>query len=218
MTPPSRRDSAEEARTRILAAAADCLVRDGLANVRMAAIARRAGVSSGLLHYHFDTKERLFAAVLRYSSEVSNALTADRLERAGSDAAGRLSAFLDRCLPSDERLTHDWLLWQELDLLCLRQPELAEVGAQVYDALYDAVADLVAAGVGAGVFDLPPEQVRTVAESSVALCDGIGARVLAPQDLSLDEAREMVALAVGRLVGHRGPLPRPDRTLAGARS
>ncbi|CCH77945.1 putative Transcriptional regulator, TetR family [Nostocoides japonicum T1-X7] len=215
MTPPTRRDTAEEARTRILSAAADCLVRDGLAKVRMAGIAEVAGVSSGLLHYHFDTKEQLFAAVLRYSSEQSNELTADCLERAGTDPAGRLATFLDRCLPSDERLTRDWLLWQELDLLCMRQPELAEVGAQVYDALYDAVADLIAAGVGAGVFALPPEEIRVVAESAVALCDGLGARVLAPEDLTLECARERVALAVGRLVGHRGPLPRPDRARRG---
>jgi AcrR family transcriptional regulator len=210
---PNRRDlAAEEARSRILAAAADCIVREGLAQVRMAGIAKAAGVSSGLVHYHFDTKEQLFAAVLSYSSKVSDTLTARALERAGSRPAQRLSAFLDRCLPSDERLAHDWLLWQELDQLCARQPALAKVGAEVYETLYDSVTDIIAAGVDAGVFDLPAAEVRSIAESAVALCDGLGARVLSPTpDLSLDDARERVALAVGRLVGHDGPLPRPDK-------
>jgi AcrR family transcriptional regulator len=212
---PSRRDlAAEEARQRILAAAADCLVRDGLAQVRMAAIAREAGVSSGLLHYHFDTKEQLFAEVLSYSGAVSTALTEQVMERAGSQPAQRLASFLDRCLPSDERLTHDWLLWQELDNLCMRQPELAKVGAELYDSLYGSVAAILAEGREQGVFDLPAEEVRMVAETAVALCDGLGARVLAPgPDLSLADARTMVARTVGRLVGHDGPLPAPAPAL-----
>lgn len=218
MKEPNRRDlAAEEARNRILVAAADCIVRDGLVRVRMAGIAKEANVSSGLVHYHFATKEQLFVDVLAHSSAVSNALTEQALERAGSQPAPRLSAFLDRCLPSDELLTHDWRLWQELDLLCMRQPELAKVGAEVYETIYRSVAEIVTAGIESGVFDLAPEEARTVAESAVALCDGLGARVVAAgPDLSLDEARRMVALTVGRLVGHAGPLPRLGSTLQGA--
>lgn len=217
MKEPNRRDlAAEEARNRILVAAADCIVRDGLVNVRMAGIAKAAGVSSGLVHYHFDTKEQLFTDVLSHSSAVSHALTERALERAGTQPAQRLSAFLDRCLPSDEQLTRDWRLWQELDLLCLRQPELARVGAEVYETIYASVTDVIEAGVETGVFDLAGADARTVAETAVALCDGLGARVVAPGDLSLDDARGMVALAVGRLVGHAGPLPRPGRAVQGA--
>jgi AcrR family transcriptional regulator len=212
---PNRRDqAAEEARNRILAAAADCIVRDGLVNVRMAGIARAAGVSSGLVHYHFDTKEQLFTEVLSHSSAISHALTERALERAGNQPAQRLSAFLDRCLPSDELLTHDWRLWQELDLLCLRQPALAKVGTDVYETIYSSVADIITAGIDAGVFDLDPGDARQVAETAVALCDGLGARVVAAgTDLSLDQARTMVLSAVGRLVGHSGPLPRPEQAL-----
>ena len=65
--PSQREQAAADARQRILAAAADCIVRDGLAQVRMASIARAAGVSAGLLHYHFDTKELLFGEVLTLS-------------------------------------------------------------------------------------------------------------------------------------------------------
>ena len=215
MKEPNRRDlAAEEARNRILVAAADCIVRDGLVNVRMAGIAKAAGVSSGLVHYHFATKEQLFTEVLSHSSAVSNALTEQALERAGTKPVQRLSAFLDRCLPSDELLTHDWRLWQELDLLCLRQPALAKVGTDVYETIYATVADIIAAGIESGDFDLEPADARSVAETAVALCDGVGARVVAPgPDLSLEQARSMVANAVGRLVGHDGPLPRPDVSL-----
>ena len=217
MKEPNRRDlAAEEARNRILVAAADCIVRDGLVNVRMAGIARAAGVSSGLVHYHFATKEQLFVAVLSHSSTVSQVLTERALERAGTQPDQRLSLFLDRCLPSDEQLTHDWRLWQELDLLCLRQPDLARVGAEVYETIYASVTEILLAGIHAGVFDLVADEARSVAESAVALCDGLGSRVIAPDDLTLHDARTMVALAVGRMVGHTGPLPLPDQSLQGA--
>jgi AcrR family transcriptional regulator len=212
---PNRRDlAAEDARNRILVAAADCIVRDGLASVRMAGIARAAGVSSGLLHYHFTTKEQLLVAVLRHSSAVSHELTERALELAGARPEQRLSLMLDRCLPSDDQLTHDWRLWQELDLLILRQPDLAHVGAEVYQTIYASVAGILAAGIDAGAFDLDPEEARSTAESAVALCDGLGARVVAPDDLSLSDARARVAVAVGRLVGHAGPLPLPHQALA----
>jgi AcrR family transcriptional regulator len=215
---PTHRDlAAAEARTRILAAAAHCIVRDGLAKVRMAGIAKAAGVSAGLLHYHFDTKEKLFADVLTYSHGVSSRLNREVMQRAGTRPAQRLSSFLDRCLPSDELLADEWLLWQELALLCIRKPELAEVGAELYEDLYSAVAAIITDGVEAGVF-APVMDPRTVAETAVALCDGLGARVLANDPrMDLGDARATLAATVGVLVGHDGPLPEPAPALAATR-
>jgi AcrR family transcriptional regulator len=207
--PSQREQAAAEARTRILAAAAECIVRDGLAQVRMAAIARTAGVSSGLLHYHFDTKELLFGEVLRYSHEMSAELNQRALSGAGEGPAERLSSFLDRCLPSDQQRADEWLLWQELALLCIRDPHLTKVGAELYEDLYGTVTDIIREGLEAGVFDTALEP-RLVAETAVALTDGLGARVLADDpNLDLEGARSTIATALGVLVGHDGPLPPP---------
>ena len=204
-----RAQAAEEARGRILAAAADVIVRDGLAQVRMASIARAAGVSAGLLHYHFDTKELLFGEVLRYSHAVSAALNQRALDDAGDDPAQRLSSFLDRCMPSDEQRAHEWLLWQELDLLCLRDPHLGEIVADLYEDLYATVAAIVRDGVEAGAFRTALDP-RLLAETAVALTDGLGARVLAGDPtLGVEGARSVIATMVGVLVGHDGPLPAP---------
>jgi AcrR family transcriptional regulator len=211
-----REQAAAEARTRILAAAADCIVREGLAQVRMASIARTAGVSAGLLHYHFDTKELLFGEVLKYSHAVSAELNQEAMAGAGEGPAERLSSFLDRCLPSDEQRAAEWLLWQELALLCIRDPHLAKVGAELYEDLYVTVADIVREGLAAGVFDTTLDP-RSLAETAVALTDGLGARVLAEDpNLGIEEARATIATAVGILVGHDGPLPAPVAFEGGA--
>ena len=207
--PSQREQAAAEARTRILAAAADCIVRDGLAQVRMASIARTAGVSAGLLHYHFDTKEHLFGEVLRYSHELAAELNQRALSSAGEGPAERLSSFLDRCLPSDEQRADEWLLWQELALLCIRDPHLAKVGADLYEDLYATTADIIREGVAIGVFDTALDP-RWVAETAVALTDGLGGRVVARDpNLGIAEARATIATTVGILVGHDGPLPAP---------
>lgn len=211
-----REAAAADARTRILAAAADCIVRDGLAQVRMASIARTAGVSAGLLHYHFDTKELLFGEVLTYSHALSADLNQSAMARVGEGPAERLSSFLDRCLPSDEQRAHEWLLWQELALLCIRDPHLAKVGADLYEDLYVTVAEIVRDGVDAGVFTTTLDP-RTLAETAVALTDGLGARVLANDPtLGLQQARASIATMVGILVGHDGPLPPPAAFEGGA--
>jgi AcrR family transcriptional regulator len=204
-----REQAAADARDKILAAAAECIVRDGLAQVRMAAIARTAGVSSGLLHYHFDTKEQLFGEVLKYSHALSTELNQHALANAGDGPAEQLASFLDRCLPSDHQRADEWLLWQELALLCVRDPHLATVGRELYEDLYVTVADIVHRGVAAGVFETALEP-RFVAETAIALTDGLGERVLAndPQ-LGIEQARDAIAVAVGILVGHDGPLPAP---------
>jgi AcrR family transcriptional regulator len=175
----------------------------------MAKIARTAGVSTGLLHYHFDTKEQLFGAVLSYSHAASAELTKRAMRNAGHGPAERLSSFLDRCLPSDDQRTDEWLLWQELALLCIRDEHLAKVGAELYEDLYATVADIVRDGLAAGVFDTSLDP-RSLAETAVALTDGLGERVLAKDpNLGIEQARAAIATAVGILVGHDGPLPAP---------
>jgi AcrR family transcriptional regulator len=214
--PSQREQAAAEARTRILAAAADCIVRDGLAQVRMASIARTAGVSAGLLHYHFDTKELLFGEVLKASHEASAELNQRALDGAGEGPAERLSSFLDRCLPSDQQRADEWLLWQELALLCIRDPHLAKVGAELYEDLYVTLTDLVREGLKAGVFTTALDP-RLIAETAVAVTDGLGARVLAGDPImGIEEARSTIATAVGVLVGHDGPLPAPAAFSGGA--
>ena len=61
---PTRRAGSEERRRRVLAAARACFGEAGFAGATVGAIARRAGVSNGLLYQFFRSKEHLFEVVL----------------------------------------------------------------------------------------------------------------------------------------------------------
>jgi AcrR family transcriptional regulator len=205
---PGEATSAPVAKEKILAAAAKVIAEQGLAGVRMAGIAKAAGVSTGLLHYHFDTKERLFAEVLVWSDKRSSVVDQEARRDDGRRPPERLAAYLDRCLPSDERLEQDWLLWQELSSLCLRHPQLEQVGVDLYDHLYDTAESIIDDGVASGDFQLPEGGSRMVAEAAIAMCDGLGTRVLSKgPDLTLAGARHILAAMVGVMLGHDGPLP-----------
>ncbi len=58
-----------ETRDRIVQAACDTLSREGVGGVTVALVARRARVSSALVHYHFATKQRLLLAAARALAE-----------------------------------------------------------------------------------------------------------------------------------------------------
>lgn len=64
-----RANSSEDTSAAILDAAYRCMVREGYAAVSMRQIAREAGVALSQLHYYFQSKERLFIAVMRRTTE-----------------------------------------------------------------------------------------------------------------------------------------------------
>src|SRR6476646_4690017 len=51
--------------TRILVAAFHCIAEVGIAATTTRAVARRAGVNQGLIHYHFSSKDELLLGVLK---------------------------------------------------------------------------------------------------------------------------------------------------------
>jgi AcrR family transcriptional regulator len=86
-------DSPPGAQGRILDAAERIFADDGFSGAAMKAIALRAGVAQGLLHYHFNHKEGLYAAVIERRSGIINAdrlARLDAVDTAAPDAVARI--------------------------------------------------------------------------------------------------------------------------------
>jgi AcrR family transcriptional regulator len=188
------------ARERILAAAVRRIAREGIDDVRIARIAMDAGVSSALVHYHFDTREALLAEALEFSYEQAGDVRISTRELPVASHAERLRSMIDQCLPSTPSLEQDWVLWVELWLRAVRHPELRPVAEQLYARMREWFATEIAAGVRDGEF------VRcdphTVADRTLALIDGFGLRALiGDSGVPLDHAREEVWSAVAGELG-----------------
>jgi len=187
------------ARERILQAACELIAERGIGGARIAQIAKAAGVSTALVHYHFQTREILLAATLDYAFDLASAV---RLLPAGEhgeggSAAKRLADVVERSLPTTDPGRREWQLWAELWLGAARDPSLRPIAAQMYARYRTGIAAAIADGVAAGEF-APVDPVKT-ADLAMAVIDGLGLRVLlGDPSMPLDQARERIGEILAR--------------------
>jgi AcrR family transcriptional regulator len=139
-------------------------------------VAREAGVSRGLLHYHFGTKERLLAEVVRRDAEI-------RLEHLGRELAGArtvddvIAVLLHSLEDLVERDPGFVALRFELFTSGRRKAEIAAEFAELQRATRDRVAALLREKQAEGVVALAdaPEAVAAVL---LSLADGLALGLL----------------------------------------
>jgi AcrR family transcriptional regulator len=124
------------ARERILHAACELIAERGIGGARIAQIAKAAGVSTALVHYHFRTREELLAETLDYAFDLAAAVrlrpAEDDAAAGGGSAARRLADVIDQSLPESDPGRREWQLWAELWLGAARDPSLRPIAAQMY--------------------------------------------------------------------------------------
>jgi AcrR family transcriptional regulator len=165
-----------EASARIVDAMRHSVAQRGAAGSTFDQVARDAGVSRGLLHYHFGTKERLLAEVVRRDAEI-------RLEHLGTELAGAgtvadvIAVLLHSLEDLVERDPGFVALRFELFTSGRRNPEIAAEFAALQRATRSHVAQLLADKEAEGVVRLAdaPEAVAAVL---LSLADGLALSLL----------------------------------------
>ncbi len=185
-------EPAPPARERILEAACQLIAADGIDVVRIARVATRAGVSTALVHHYFSTREDLLEQALLHSFQ----LAAE--ERFGDEASNDESATrtlaraIRTSLPEPGEPEREWVLWVELWLRAVRDPELKPVAAVLYARYRSWLAGVIQAGIDSGEF--APVNAEEVADHAMALLDGLGLRALL-RDPAMDLARARRTIA-----------------------
>jgi AcrR family transcriptional regulator len=188
------------ARERILAAAVRQIAREGIDGVRIARIAMAAGVSTSLVHYHFDSRDALLAEALDYSYARAGDARISSGELPANSHAERLQSMIDQCLPTSEALQDDWVLWVELWLRAVRHPELRPVAEDLYARLHEWFAAEIAAGVQSHEFAAC--DAGEVADRALALIDGYGIRsLIGDSSVPVERVREAVWTTLARDLG-----------------
>lgn len=190
----------QQSRERILEAACELIAAEGIDEVRIARVAMAAGASTALVHHYFSTREELLAEALRHSFE----LAAD--ERFGQQApeprsaTERLARRIEECLPLPGAQEREWILWVELWLRAVRDPDLRPVAAELYERYREWISEVIAEGVAGG--ELGPCDPDLTADLAMALLDGVGLRaLLGDPAMPVERARELVAEALGPRLG-----------------
>jgi TetR/AcrR family transcriptional regulator, transcriptional repressor of bet genes len=162
-------ESVDSRRRRILEATLDVIRDRGLAGVRTQEVARRAGVSAGLLLYHFGTLEGVVAAAMRESEEDYYRSFEDEAA-VDLPAPERLRLLVVRQGEPDA-VVAAWTLWMEFWVRALRDPDTAALCADLDNRWRAALQSVIEQGVREGVFACATPRTATIRLS--ALLDGL---------------------------------------------
>ena len=197
---PAEAEAERSTKERILDAACEQIAADGIDGVRIARVAMRAGASTALVHHYFSTRDELLAEALAHSFE----LAADERFGDGAEdepsAARRLARVIDECLPRPGSQEREWILWVELWLRAVRDPDLRPVAADLYRRYREWIAEAISAGVESGEFQ--PCDADEVAEHAMALLDGFGIRALLEDPaMELQRVPKLIAASLAPRLG-----------------
>jgi AcrR family transcriptional regulator len=143
-------------------------------------VAQEAGVSRGLLHYYFGTKERLLVEVVRHDSELRMRRLREGLVKADSiDAIVESLVSQLKDYVAEEPAAH--ALIHELFSVARRNADVRDELAELYRKSRSQVAELLLEKQAAGVVQLRGEP-DAVASILFALGDGLELQLVSDPD------------------------------------
>jgi AcrR family transcriptional regulator len=163
----------EQRRADILEATRRVVLERGFGHTRIADVATELGVSTGLIHYHFASKDELLAETLRDTA----AADIRRMEEAVAghgDPIERLDRVLQEYLPNAER-DQSWVLWIDAWGDALRSPRLREISEELDTAWAHVLERVISDGVDAGALTSPDPAAS--AWRLACLMDGLGVQL-----------------------------------------
>jgi AcrR family transcriptional regulator len=165
-----RRLDSEKAQ-RIVAAMRASVARRGAAGSTFDHVAQEAGVSRGLLHYYFGTKERLLVEVVRRDADMRIHVLEERLRSARSVEA-ILEALVSQLREYVAEDAGSHAVIHELLSAARRNDDIREELAELYRRVRAQVAEILTEKEGEGIVSLRAS-ADAVASILLSLADGL---------------------------------------------
>jgi AcrR family transcriptional regulator len=184
---------------RIIAAMRASVSARGAAASTFDQVAREAGVSRGLLHYYFGSKERLLVEVVRHDCDVRNRNMDERLERAHSvdEIVQALVVGLEEFIGDDAG--GQAVIYEMLSASRHSEEIRAEL-AELYRQWRERLAGWLRTKEREGVIRLQADP-EAVASILFSLGDGFGIQALSDPDWNKQAAFELGVDTARRLLG-----------------
>ena len=171
-----RRLDSEKAR-RIVGAMRDSVARRGAAGSTFDHVAREAGVSRGLLHYYFGSKERLLVEVVRHDTDIRIRTFEERLRGAGS-----IDAIVEALVTQLREYVEEEPGWHavihELLSAARRNDEIRDELAELYRRVRGQVANILREKEEQGIVSLRAD-AESVASIFLSIADGLEVQITA---------------------------------------
>jgi TetR/AcrR family transcriptional repressor of bet genes len=142
-------------RQELIRATIAVIARCGYSGTTVARVAEKAGVSVGLMNFHFDSKDRLFEETFRHLADEYEQVWRRHLDTAPAEARARVRAmiecYFDRRVLTREKLAVWFTFWSDAELRDRYRMSALRVERRYLDALEQEIARLVPAGGRSGV-------------------------------------------------------------------
>lgn len=176
-----------ERKAQILQATCRVIAARGARELRLTDVAHEAGLSSGTIHYYFETKRDVMHAAFEYNFRHSLERRTDLL-RSGTDPLTLLGRVVDSYLPEDTTRTQAWRVWAELWTDGLHEPELRDLNEAIYGEWRSIVAALIRDAQDQGLI-VEADPVG-LANTIVSMIDGMAIQVLlGSRNMTLEKMR-----------------------------
>jgi AcrR family transcriptional regulator len=173
-SPTRTRIAPDERRRQIVDATHSVTLVKGLHELRILDVADELDVSTGLIHYHFATKDELIEAMLGEMAEREIASVRRSIDRLATPEE-QLARIIEVYLPSSRR-DHSWVLWIDVWGEALRDANLRRISEELDNAWVELVAEVISDGIGTGSFRT--DDPVAAAWRLCALLDGLGLQVV----------------------------------------
>ncbi|WP_370324235.1 TetR/AcrR family transcriptional regulator [Euzebya sp.] len=193
-------DGLSEREVSLLRSAYRVVSRRGGHRIALQDVADDAGVSKGLVLYHFKTKDNLLLSTMRWAL----VRTAERIrEGVGSVQAAEdvVKALIDAIWIGPQPNRDFYLLYLDLVEHAARVPSFAELPGMTRDIINGLYAEVIAEGLDRGLFHV--DDVDEAAEAMRAYLDGLFIQWLQREDWETthDAYRERCRGGLLRLLG-----------------
>ncbi|BBX38319.1 TetR family transcriptional regulator [Mycolicibacterium mageritense DSM 44476 = CIP 104973] len=187
-----------ERRPQILSAACAVIAQIGIPALRLSDVAKQAGVSSGTVHYYFETKRDVITAAFEFNLSDSLARRQELLS-ADKDSLAILHDVVESYLPADDRSRQAWKVWLALWAEGGRDEVLQEINDRLYGQWRDVVAGVIRAAQTEGL--ARAGDPVTLANMLIGMLDGLAVQViLQSPSMPLDSMRETCKAFIGAVI------------------
>jgi TetR/AcrR family transcriptional repressor of bet genes len=160
----------DQRRQELIQATIAVIARHGYSGTTVARVAAKARVSTGLMNFHFDSKERLFRATFAHLVAEYERVWQRNLAAAAPDPLARLTAmvqsYFDRRIFTRDKLAVWFTFWSDALLRDRYRAAAARVERRYLAALETEICRLVAAAGG------PTGEAAAITGALAAMIDG----------------------------------------------
>ena len=186
---PSRRAAQKErTRQRLIEATIEVVAKDGLSGTTMGKVAKTAGLSQGIINFHFESKDLLLCQTLVFLTEEYRSSWQAALDEAGERPAAKLESFvralLQPPLAEHDRLACWFAYWGDAYARGIYRRIGSRVDEEAFEVLEELCAELLER-----VGTANKKDPREVAYNLVAMITGHWLmKLLRPQEVDLGQA------------------------------